>query len=196
MYRTKFKRIGDIIFAVTVLTACAPIALIALVAIRLTSPGPAIFIQYRLGLHGEAFRMYKFRSMAQGAEASGVYSPRNDTRVTRVGRLLRSTSIDELPQLVNVLKGEMSLVGPRPVLTYHPWPIEDYTVSQRRRFDVRPGLTGWAQVNGRKSISWNERLQLDVWYVDHYSLGLDSRIFWRTIRSLFDAQSNLSPSAN
>ena len=112
---------------------------------------------------------------------SGVYSEKGDPRVTKVGRFLRASSIDELPQLVNIIKGDMSIVGPRPPLTYHPWPIEDYTPFQRRMFDVRPGITGWAQVNGRKGVEWHRRIELNVWYVDNVSFLLDLRILCMTV---------------
>ena len=121
--------------------------------------------------------------MCQGAEhtGSGVYSGRGDARVTRIGKFIRATSIDELPQLFNIICGDMSLIGPRPPLTYHPWPIDDYSTEQRRMFDVRPGITGWAQVHGRKDVEWHRRIELNVWYVDHISLWLDMKIFFMTI---------------
>ena len=156
---------------------------ITALAIKLDSPGPVIFKQKRLGYHGREFDFYKFRSMVVNAEhtGSGVYSDKNDARVTRVGRIIRATSIDELPQLVNILRGDMSCIGPRPPLTYHPWPIEKYTASQKRMFDVRPGVTGWAQVHGRKDVEWHKRIRMNVWYVDHCSLRLDIIIFFMTI---------------
>ncbi|HAJ74655.1 MAG TPA: sugar transferase [Lachnospiraceae bacterium] len=169
---------------------CAPAFLLALIpmgitaaAIKLDSDGPVLFRQKRLGLHGEEFEMLKFRSMCVGAEhtGSGVYSGKGDARVTRVGKIIRATSIDELPQLVNILRGDMSLIGPRPPLTYHPWPIDRYTDEQKRMFDVRPGITGWAQTHGRKDVEWHHRIELNVWYVDHVSLALDLRIFFSTI---------------
>ena len=121
--------------------------------------------------------------MCVGAEqmGSGVYSGKNDSRITRVGNVLRKTSLDEIPQLFNVLKGDMSFVGPRPPLTYHPWPIEQYTKEQFKMFDVRPGITGWAQVNGRKGVEWNHRIELNVWYVDNVSFLLDLKIMWLTV---------------
>ena len=127
--------------------------------VRCTSKGPAVFRQTRLGKDGKEFQIYKFRSMCVGAEktGTGVYSGKGDARVTKIGRILRATSIDELPQLVNILKGEMSFIGPRPPLTYHPWPLGEYSDFQRRMFEVRPGITGWAQVNGRKEVEWNHR---------------------------------------
>ena len=156
---------------------------IVAVLIRLESRGPAIFRQQRLGRGGREFTFYKFRSMSVGAErtGSGVYSGKNDSRVTRIGKILRATSIDELPQLWNILKGDMSLIGPRPPLTYHPWPIDQYTEFQRRMFEVRPGITGWAQVHGRKDVEWHRRIELNVWYVDHLSFALDVKIFFLTI---------------
>ena len=152
MYKNGMKRVLDIFIALPVLIIGAiPMAIVALL-IRLESPGPAIFRQERIGKDGKVFEFLKFRSMCVGAEhtGSGVYSGKDDTRVTRLGRILRATSIDELPQLINILKGDMSLIGPRPPLTYHPWPYEEYTEQQKRMFEVRPGITGWAQINGRK----------------------------------------------
>ena len=141
-----------------------------------------IFRQKRIGRNGKVFEIYKFRSMCVGAEktGSGVYSGKGDARVTRIGKILRATSIDELPQLLNILKGEMSFVGPRPPLTYHPWKYEEYTDFQKRMFEVRPGITGWAQVNGRKDVEWHKRIELNVWYVDHMSLLLDIKIMFMT----------------
>ena len=177
------KRVLDIIISLLVLIVLSPIFLIAWIAVRLDSKGPALFKQTRLGLGGKEFTLYKFRSMVMNAEhtGSGVYSGHNDARVTRVGKILRATSIDELPQAVNILKGDMSLIGPRPPLTYHPWPIEQYTPEQRHMFDVRPGITGWAQVHGRKDVEWHERIKLNNWYVDHCSFLLDVKIFFMTI---------------
>ena len=130
--------------------------------------------------------------MCVGAEhtGSGVYSGKGDKRVTKVGNFLRKTSIDELPQLINILKGDMSLIGPRPPLTYHPWPYEQYTVEQKRMFEVRPGITGWAQVNGRKEVEWHRRIELNVWYVDHLSFLLDLKIFFMTIFKVFTNADN------
>lgn len=187
MYKNGIKRMLDIIIAVLGLVIGAiPMAIVALL-IRLESPGPAIFRQQRIGRDGKVFEFLKFRSMCQGAEhtGSGVYSGKGDARVTRIGRILRATSIDELPQLVNILRGDMSLIGPRPPLTYHPWPLEEYTDRQRRMFEVRPGITGWAQVNGRKDVEWNRRIEMSVWYVDHVSFWLDLKIFFLTIYKVF-----------
>lgn len=148
-----FKRAMDIIIAAAGLIITSPVLLITAILIKLDSPGPVLFMQERIGKDGKVFRIAKFRSMCTGAEhtGSGVYSGKNDARVTRVGRVIRATSIDELPQLYNILKGDMSLIGPRPPLTYHPWPIDKYTEEQFHMFDVRPGITGWAQVHSRVS---------------------------------------------
>lgn len=183
MYRNGVKRALDILLSLVVLTIGAVPMLIVALLIRLESPGPAIFRQERIGKDGKVFEFLKFRSMCLGAEhtGTGVYSDRNDTRVTRLGKILRATSIDELPQLINILKGDMSLIGPRPPLTYHPWPYEEYTEEQKRMFAVRPGITGWAQVHGRKGVEWHHRIELNVWYVDHVSFWLDVKIFIMTI---------------
>ena len=183
MYRKYIKRLIDILIAVVAGTVFSPILLVTAIAVKATSPGPVIFKQTRLGLGGKEFHIYKFRSMVQNAEhtGSGVYSGKGDARVTKVGRIIRATSIDELPQVVNILKGDMSLIGPRPPLTYHPWPLSEYTPEQRRMFEVRPGITGWAQVHGRKDVEWHERIKLNVWYVDHVSFLLDLKIFFMTI---------------
>ena len=177
------KRALDVIFAVVLLLLASPLLLLVAVAVKSDSPGPVIFKQARLGLEEREFDLYKFRSMRVGAEGtgSGVYSGVGDERVSRVGRFIRATSIDELPQLVNIIRGDMSFVGPRPPLTYHPWPVELYSDEQRRMFLVRPGITGWAQVNGRKCVEWNERIDLNVWYVDNVSFALDVKIVARTI---------------
>ena len=183
VYKFLVKRLLDVIISVATLILLSPIFLIVAIAVRITSPGPIIFKQRRLGLGGKEFDIYKFRSMANNSEhtGSGVYSGKDDSRVTKVGRLIRATSIDELPQLVNVLKGDMSLIGPRPPLTYHPWPIDEYTPEQKRMFDVRPGVTGWAQVHGRKDVEWHKRIELNVWYVDSLSFWLDMKIFFMTV---------------
>ena len=183
MYRACLKRILDMCIAAVLLVVLCPVLLITAVLIRLDSSGPAIFAQERLGQQGKIFRIYKFRTMCLNAEhtGSGVYSGKGDTRVTRLGRILRATSIDELPQLINILKGEMSFIGPRPPLTYHPWEITEYTQEQLRMFEVRPGITGWAQVNGRKGVQWPKRIELNVWYVDNVSLCLDLKILVMTV---------------
>ena len=190
MYRKFFKRFVDIVLSLIILIISSPILLISAILIKLESEGPVIFKQKRLGLGGKEFYIYKFRSMCVGAEKSGVYSDNKDTRVTKIGKILRKTSIDELPQAVNVLKGDMSFIGPRPPLTYHPWPIEEYSEEQLRMFEVRPGITGWAQVNGRKAVEWNRRIKLNVWYVDNLSLWLDIKICFLTVFKVFTNADN------
>lgn len=182
----------DVAVAAGALVTLSPLLALVSAAIKLDSPGPVIFRQERLGLGGRSFTIYKFRSMSVGAEAGGVYEQKGDVRVTRVGRVIRSTSIDELPQLANIIKGDMSIVGPRPTLTYHPWPLSDYTETQRRRFDVRPGVTGWAQVNGRKTLDWADRLAFDVDYVDRVSASFDLRILLKTVVKVLTSSDNLN----
>lgn len=183
MYKRVIKRLLDVIISCLALLILAIPMLVLVIAIKIDDPGPAIFKQKRLGKNGKVFEMLKLRSMILNAESkgTGVYSGKGDPRVTKVGRFLRATSLDELPQLWNMLRGDMSLIGPRPPLTYHPWPIEQYTTEQRRMFEVRPGLTGWAQVHGRRTVEWNERIRMNVWYVDHCSFLLDCKIFFMTI---------------
>jgi lipopolysaccharide/colanic/teichoic acid biosynthesis glycosyltransferase len=169
------KRWLDLVIAGPALALAAPVIAVAAVAIRLESRGHAIYRQGRVGRDGHAFEVYKLRTMVTGAErmGAGLAIDEGDTRITRVGALLRRMSIDELPNLVNVLRGEMSLVGPRPTLQVQ---VDHYTDRQRRRLEVRPGLTGWAQVNGRASLPWPERIELDIWYLEHATLRLDLRI--------------------
>lgn len=176
------KRFLDVTASFLGLVLLSPLLLAVSLLIKIDSRGPVIFRQKRIGRNGKVFEIYKFRSMCVGAEktGSGVYSGKGDARVTRIGKILRATSIDELPQLLNILKGEMSFVGPRPPLTYHPWKYEEYTDFQKRMFEVRPGITGWAQVNGRKDVEWHKRIELNVWYVDHMSLLLDIKIMFMT----------------
>ena len=163
------------------------------VAIKAEDPkGPVIFKQKRLGKYGNVYWMYKFRSMKVNAEftGSGVYSNDKDDRITKVGKVLRKTSLDELPQLFNVLLGQIALVGPRSPLTYHPWPLEQYTLEQKRMFDVRPGITGWAQVHGRKTVEWHKRIELNVWYTEHVSFWLDLKILFMTVFKVFTGADN------
>ena len=176
-------RVADLVLAALGLLVGAPIVAVAAVAIKLTSRGPVIYRQQRVGREGQAFEVYKLRTMRMGADPVGVGTPvlEDDPRVTRVGRFLRRFSLDEIPNLVNVLLGEMAIVGPRPTLAAQ---VELYTPSQLRRLEVKPGLTGWAQVNGRAGIPWEERIELDVWYVDNRSPRLDLRILGRTFRML------------
>lgn len=191
-YNRIVKRLLDILISVIALILLSPVLLIAALAVKLSSKGPVVFRQKRLGRDGKEFDFYKFRSMVVGAEktGSGVYSGKGDPRVTRVGRILRATSIDELPQLINILRGDMALIGPRPPLTYHPWPIGEYDAFQRHMFDVRPGITGWAQTHGRKDVEWHRRIELNVWYVEHVSFALDLKIFFLTFFKVFTNADN------
>ena len=178
------KRAVDLLGAGVGLALASPVVGIAALAIKVDDGGPVFYRQRRVGRHGEEFDLLKLRTMIPGAEREGAgwavdYA---DPRITRVGRILRRLSVDELPQLWNVLHGEMSLVGPRPTLAYQ---VEQYTPHQRRRLDVRPGITGWAQVQGRASLPWEERIELDVWYVEHRSPSLDLKILARTPFALF-----------
>lgn len=186
------KRFIDIFLSFIMLIILSPILLIIALLVKLDSKGPVIFKQERIGLNGKVFKILKFRTMCVGAEQmkGGVYSDNSDPRITRVGRILRATSGDELLQAINVLRGDMSFIGPRPPLTYHPWPYNEYTSEQKRMFDVRPGITGWAQVNGRKAVEWHKRIELNVWYVDHMSFLLDVKIFFMTIFKVFTNADN------
>jgi lipopolysaccharide/colanic/teichoic acid biosynthesis glycosyltransferase len=172
-------RLLDILIAALALALLAPFLLIAAIAIKLGSRGPVIYRQRRVGREDREFEMWKLRTMVQGSDPVGVGTVvyRDDPRVTRAGRFLRRTSLDEVPNLVNVLRGEMAIVGPRPTI---PAQVDDYTPRQRRRHEVLPGITGWAQVQGRAGIPWEERIELDVWYVEHRSAALDLRILLRT----------------
>lgn len=183
IYNRYIKRFFDFVISLVSLVVLIPIFAVVSIAIKLESKGPIIFKQQRIGKDGKVFNIYKFRSMCVGAEntGSGVYSGKGDTRVTKVGKFIRATSIDELPQLVNIIKGDMSFVGPRPPLTYHPWPIEEYSDEQLKMFLVRPGITGWAQVNGRKGVEWHKRIELNVWYVNNVSILLDCAIMIKTV---------------
>jgi lipopolysaccharide/colanic/teichoic acid biosynthesis glycosyltransferase len=169
----------DIPIAALALLLLSPVLLAAAVAIKLGSRGPVIYRQRRVGLNGEEFELLKLRTMVEGSDPVGIGTAiaRDDPRVTAAGRWLRRTSLDEIPNLVNVLRGEMAIIGPRPTI---PAQVKDYTPQQRRRHEVRPGLTGWAQVQGRAGIPWEERIELDVEYVDHRSFALDLRILAKT----------------
>jgi lipopolysaccharide/colanic/teichoic acid biosynthesis glycosyltransferase len=180
-------RILDLALASVGLLVCSPLLALAGLAIRLEERGPVIYRQRRVGKDGRVFEMYKLRTMVEGSDPVGVGTvvTRDDPRVTRIGRLLRRFSLDEIPNLVNVLRGEMSIVGPRPTIEAQ---VDAYTPRQRRRLEVKPGITGWAQVQGRAGIPWEERIELDVWYVDHRSLSLDLRILARTIALLLSGR--------
>ena len=188
----KIKRLLDIMFSFIGIVVASPVLAIVALAVKLDSKGPVIFKQERLGKDGKVFLIYKFRSMCVGAEkmGSGQYSFKGDSRITRVGKIIRATRLDELPQFFNIIKGDMSFIGPRPTLTYHPWKLEEYTDFQRRRFEVRPGITGLAQVNGRKKIDWVDRIKYDVEYVDNMSLALDCKILFKTVVNVFMMKDN------
>jgi lipopolysaccharide/colanic/teichoic acid biosynthesis glycosyltransferase len=176
-------RLIDLAVSSIALLVSSPVLLVATIAIRIESPGSPIYRQRRIGRDGEPFEMLKLRTMVSGAEHHGAGMAVNygDPRITRVGAFLRRFSIDELPNLVNVVRGEMSLVGPRPTIQAQ---VEQYTDVQRRRLEVKPGITGWAQINGRASLPWHVRIDLDIWYVDHRTLRLDLAILLRTVRLL------------
>ena len=175
------KRALDVVLAGLAVVPAAPILALAAIAIRLESHGHPIYRQRRVGHNGHEFDVVKLRTMVSGAEKMGarLAVDEGDTRITRVGAVLRRTSLDELPNLLNILRGEMSLVGPRPTLQVQ---VDQYTDRQRRRLEARPGLTGWAQVNGRASLPWPERIELDIWYIDNASLRLDLRILALSVR--------------
>ena len=194
MYRNHIKRFLDILIGAGVLCLLWPVMGLMALAIYIEDPGPVLFRQRRLGLGGEEFTMLKFRTMKQNSEhtGSGVYSGKDDARVLKTGRIIRAASMDELIQAVHLVSGRMSLIGPRPPLTYHPWPIGEYTEAQKHMFDVRPGITGWAQVNGRKGVEWNRRIELNCWYADHVSFALDVKIFFLTIFKVLRNEDNLN----
>lgn len=177
------RRAFDILVAGCALIASSPVLIVAMIAVRLESKGPSIYRQRRVGKDGELFDLLKLRTMVDGAEhlGAGLAVNENDSRITTVGALLRRTSLDELPNLVNVLRGEMSIIGPRPTI---PVQVAQYTERQRERLSVKPGLTGWAQVNGRASLPWPERIELDLHYIEHRSLRLDLEILMRTMKML------------
>jgi lipopolysaccharide/colanic/teichoic acid biosynthesis glycosyltransferase len=174
------RRAVDIVVSSLALLLAAPVLAVAALAVRLESPGPIVYRQARAGLNGHEFEVLKLRTMVDGAEhiGAGLAINQNDSRITRVGAFLRRTSIDELPNLLNVLRGEMSLIGPRPTL---PVQVAQYTDRQRGRLQIKPGITGWAQVNGRATLPWPERIELDLYYIEHRSLALDLQILKRTV---------------
>ena len=178
------KRALDVVVAGGMLALSAPLLAVATVLIRLETHGHPIYRQRRVGRGGEPFELYKLRTMVSGAETmgAGLALAAGDSRITRFGAVLRRTSIDELPNLVNVVRGEMAFVGPRPTIQAQ---VDQYTERQMRRLEVKPGLTGWAQINGRASLPWDERIELDVWYVDHRSPRVDVEIILRTPLALF-----------
>lgn len=176
-YRRYGKRIFDLVLTIPSFIMLSPLLLLIMVAVRITLGEPVLFRQQRPGLHGKPFTLYKFRTMTDARDENGELLP-DAQRLTRLGRILRALSLDELPELFNVLKGEMSLVGPRPLLTRY---LDRYTPEQKRRHEIKPGITGWAQVNGRNSLSWEEKFRLDVWYVDNWTFWLDIKIIMMTL---------------
>lgn len=177
------KRFLDIIFSLLLFTALFPCFLIIAIFIKLDSKGKIFFRQKRLGIRGKEFYILKFRTMIENAEniGTGLDSYKGDARITRVGKILRNTSLDELPQLINIIKGEMSFIGPRPPVTYHPFIYENYPEQAKKRFLVMPGVTGYAQINGRNSLGWQEKFKYDIMYVENLSFTLDLKIFFLTI---------------
>ena len=181
MYKHFFKRFFDFWMSLIALIIISPILLVITIWLHFANKGAgAFFYHERPGLHGKLFKVIKFKSMTDERDAEGNLLP-NEQRITKIGKIIRTTSLDELPQLFNVLKGDMSLIGPRPLV---PRYLELYSKEQMRRHDVRPGITGWAQVNGRNSITWTKKFELDVWYVDHVSLWLDIKILWMTVMNV------------
>jgi lipopolysaccharide/colanic/teichoic acid biosynthesis glycosyltransferase len=192
MYRHFFKRIFDFVLALLALVCLSPLLLVVAVWLHFANKGAGVFfLQQRPGLHGKLFKIIKFKTMTDERAPDGTLLP-DMQRLTRVGRFVRSTSIDELPQLVNVLKGDMALIGPRPLL---PQYLPLYSPEQARRHDVRPGITGWAQCHGRNAISWAEKFKLDVWYVDHLSLKTDINVIFTTIKTVIH-RDGINESAN
>jgi lipopolysaccharide/colanic/teichoic acid biosynthesis glycosyltransferase len=177
----------DLVVGVTGAIVTAPVVALLALAIRIETPGHPIYTQARVGRDGRLFSIYKLRTMVRGAEftGAGLSIQEGDDRITRIGRFLRRYSLDELPNLWNVVRGEMSIVGPRPTLEVQ---VQQYTEHQRRRLEVKPGITGWAQVNGRASLPWTERIELDIWYVEHRSFALDLRILARTVGMVLTGQ--------
>jgi len=189
MNRDRAKRLFDLALTIPALILLAPVMLIVAVAVALRLGRPVLFRQTRAGLHGQPFVLYKFRTMRDARDAADQPLP-DDARLTPLGHRLRATSLDELPELVNVLRGEMSLVGPRPLLLHY---LDRYTPEQARRHEVCPGLTGWAQVRGRNALTWEDRFALDVWYVDHRTLALDLRILLLTVASVLRREGIAQP---
>jgi lipopolysaccharide/colanic/teichoic acid biosynthesis glycosyltransferase len=181
------RRAFDVVVAAAALAVASPFLLLAILAIRLESRGGAFYRQRRVGKDGRQFDVLKLRTMVTGAEhmGAGLAVSEGDTRITRVGRLLRRTSLDEVPNLINVLRGDMAIVGPRPTV---PVQVDRYTDRQRGRLKVKPGITGWAQVNGRTELLWDERIELDLWYIEHRSWRLDLQILWRTVRMVLGGE--------
>ena len=187
MYAKYFKRVLDFLLSLIAIIILSPVLLVIAIAIKIDSKGPVFFLQERLGKDGKVFKIIKFRTMVVNAENIGdglKVKSENDDRITKVGKVLRKTSLDELPQFINVLKGDMSIIGPRPPVTYHPHKYEEYSEEQRKRFNVRPGITGLAQVRVRNSASWDDRIKIDVEYTEKISFIIDIKIFFETFLNI------------
>ncbi|MGN6639097.1 MAG: sugar transferase [Mucilaginibacter sp.] len=184
LYRNFFKRIIDLFFGVTGFILLSPIILIVIIILFVINNKKVFFLQARPGLNGKIFKIIKFKTMNDRVDKDGNLLPDSE-RLTAIGRLIRKTSLDEAPQLLNVIKGDMSLVGPRPLLIEY---LSLYNASQQRRHNVRPGITGWAQVNGRNAITWDEKFKYDIWYVDHQTFLLDVKIMWMTFEKIFKSE--------
>lgn len=184
MYARFFKRFLDAIIAFVLLCLASPILLILIILLFIANNGDPFFVQSRPGKHGKIFKIIKFKTMNDKKDKHGELLPNKD-RITKIGHVVRKTSLDEIPQLINVLKGDMSLIGPRPLLVEY---LELYSQVQARRHEVRPGITGWAQVNGRNAISWERKFELDVWYVDNVSFLLDLKILWMTFLKVIKSE--------
>ena len=191
MYAKYFKRILDFILSLLALILLMPVMIVIGIAIKIDSKGPIFFLQERLGKSGKVFKIIKFRTMVVNAENIGdglKVKSENDSRITKVGKFLRKTSLDELPQLINVIKGEMSLIGPRPPVTYHPHKFEDYSKEQKQRFLVRPGITGLAQVRVRNSATWDERIKIDIEYIKKITFIKDIGIVFKTVKNIISKE--------
>ncbi len=176
MYKSFFKRVIDIMMALSILFVLSPVFLVVYILLAIANNGKAFFVQKRPGKNEKVFEIIKFKSMNDKKDSNGTLLP-DAERITKVGAFVRKTSLDEIPQLLNVLKGDMSMIGPRPLLTSY---LKLYSEEQKRRHDIKPGVTGWAQINGRNTISWQKKFEYDVWYVDNCSFLLDVKIFWMT----------------